>query len=234
MDNDLNFKDGDKIELYKTEQNRYKAVITEVINEKLILVPIPTAKLSPMQIKERDIVFVAYFRDRGRYVVETIAKDFVKRDDLIFVVLEQVRPPVAKQLREFFRVPVDVKVRVFKLVPRESDPPDTIPDEYGSIEMETVGARDLSVTGLSIESSFEYKTGDKFMMIMHFNDKRTQIPPLTVFTEAMRVEADHVKEKYKVGMKFVGLTDTMSDQLAKYLLAVQQKQIIRKRLIEGK
>ena len=234
MDKDLMPVDGDKVELYRVEQERYKTVVTEVVTEKMYLVPVPTVKLQPMQISEGDILYLTYFRDRGRYVMETVARSLVKRDELRYVVLEQIKEPEAKQLREFFRVPVDVKVKVSKLV-KESGPktPGAEPDEeLGSVELEIAPAKDLSATGLSIMSNLEYDFGERFVLTLHFNDKRTQLPPLTVFAEAMRVEVDDSGTR-RVGMKFVGLTNSMSDQLTKYLLAVQQKQIIRKKLLEG-
>ena len=234
MDKSLLLSDGDKIELYKTEQERYKAVITEVITEKMYLIPVPTVKLQPMQINEGDIIYLTYFRDRGRYVMETVARSLVKRDEIRYVVLEQIKEPETKQLREFFRVPVDVEVKVNLLVtaPGLKTSDDDPAEELASVELETVSAKDLSVTGLSIESNLEYKSGDKFMLTLYFNDKRVKLPPLTVFSESMRVVVD-AHGTHRVGMKFVGLTNAMSDQLAKYLLAVQQKQIIRKKLIEG-
>ena len=234
MDKNLMLSDGDKVELYKVEQERYKTLITEVVTEKMYLVPVPTLKLQPMQINEGEIIYLTYFRDRGRYVMETVARSLVKRDDLRYVVLEQLKDPEPKQLREFFRVHVDITVKVSKLVSQPGQNTDSSdPDqELETIEIETVSAKDLSVTGLSIISDLEYKSGEKFMLTLNFNDKKTNLPPLTVFSESMRVQVDDFGT-HMVGMKFVGLTSSMSDQLTKYLLAVQQKQIIRKKLIEG-
>ena len=235
MDMNLMLVDGDKIELYKTEKDRYKAVITEAITERMYLVPVPMNKMKPMEIYEGDIIYIAYFRERGRFVMETVARTIVKRGEVRYVVLDQIKEPYPKQLREFFRVPVDVKVIINKLVTAEESTDSAADpiDDLGSVELETVSAKDLSVTGLSIESQLEYKSGERFMLTLHFNDKRTQLPPLIVFSESMRVESDYHRNIYRVGMKFIGLTNSMSDQLAKYLLAVQQKQIIRKKLIEG-
>ena len=234
MDKNLMLSDGDKVELYKTENERYKTLISEVVTEKMYLLPVPTVKMQPMQISEGEIIYLTYFRDKGRYVMETVVRSLVKRDDLRYVVLEQIKEPVAKQLREFFRVPVDVMVKVSKLVEHtgEKGSDTDSDDDLDTVVLETVSAKDLSVTGLSIKSELEYISGEKFMLTLYFNDKKTNLPPLTVFSESMRVEVDEFG-MHRVGMKFVGLTNSMSDQLTKYLLAVQQKQIIRKKLIEG-
>ena len=235
MDENLMLSDGDKVELYKTEQERYKTLITEVVSEKMYLVPVPTVKMQPMHINEGEIIYLTYFRDRGRYVMETVARSLVKREELRYVVLEQLKEPSPKQLREFFRLPVDVMVKVSKLVNKpggESTSGADADDDLETAEIETISANDLSLTGLSITSELEYKSGERFMLTIYFNDKKTNLPPLTMFSESMRVVVDDFG-MYRVGMKFVGLTNSMSDQLAKYLLAVQQKQIIRKRLIEG-
>ena len=234
MDKQIKLSDGDKIELIRSEEEKYNTVITEVVTEKMFLVPVPTVKLKHIQINEGDKLFLAYVRDRGKYVMETVVRSIVKRDEILYAALEQLSEPVTKQLREFFRIPVDVKVKVSKLVAQPSikTSEEDSDEELASVEIETTNAKDLSVTGLSIESKAKYKSGERFMLTLNFYDKRTQLPPLTVFSEAMRVEVDP-DGTHRVGMKFVGLTTSMSDQLAKFLLAAQQKQIIKKKLREG-
>jgi len=106
--------------------------------------------------------------------------------------------------------------------------------------LEAVSSRDISVTGIALLTRREYHLEDMYLLNMHLDREITNIrggiPEDR--TEAMHVTASvkrcipwRTGNTYNTGMQFLGMTERMSESIARYVLAEQQRQIKRRRLI---
>ena len=227
---------GDKVELFAADDERaFKTVVWEVFFDGAVLVALPVYGSIPMLIHEGDEISLVYFRESGRYTVQTRAAGFLKKDEVTYARLVRLSEPIKSQRREFFRLPVRLDVAVCKC---SDDGINIIAgvsrhDIAEVVELETAETKDLSVTGVAIESKKEYKSGEKYLLQISLSDISKEVKPIEVHAEVVRKSYDHDRKKYMIGMRFYDQAAGTSEFLAKYVLARQQKQIMRKRLVEG-
>jgi hypothetical protein len=226
----------DRVELYGKEKITYRSLVRQIVSDKLIYVALPTHRSVVMQVDVKDEVYLTFFRERGRYVVRTVVKEIIELDgNPEQVLLELLSPPELRQQREFFRLPVRLKTVVYKIVLRgEGDEPeshDEVHDEAEVIEFETAETKDLSVAGVGIESSREYHKGDKFQLRIYLAFSEDDVRQVLTYVDVMRSELNTHTNKYKVGMRFFGLSSETTNELSKFVTKAQQRQIVRKRTI---
>ena len=236
MSDDSKIVAGDKIEMFTEEERIYKTMVWEVLFDGAILVALPEYQGVPMLIHADDDVYVIYFRQSGRYMIQAKAKGVVTKDGVRYARLVQTTKPIKSQRRDYYRLPVKLKVRVClystKGVVRLGGLSDYM-DLDEITEMETTETRDLSVTGVSINTKREYTVGDKYMLQIFIDDAGGDMKELEMYAEVVRIFFEPETMLYKVGMRFLKQNSSTSEFLAKYVLIRQQKQIMRRRLIEG-
>lgn len=233
MSEEMRVANGDRVELYSKDKNTYRAIVSEVTDNNLLYVTVPTLRSVLMQIDVGDEIYLTFFREKGRYVVRTSAKELLDIDGIKHVSLEQLSEPEIRQQREFYRLPVRLKTVVYKIIQggdAATGDHSEVHDEAEVVEFETAETKDLSVAGVGIESSREYNKGEKYQLRIYLNFSKDDVRQVLTFVDVMRAEMNEESKMYKVGMRFFGLTaDTMSE-LSKFVIKAQQQQIVRKRM----
>ena len=234
MKKSLRLVAGDKIELFSDEHHFYKTVIWEILADGTFVVAIPSNKGIPMLLHEGDVIYLIFYRDTGRYMIQAKAKGFVKKDDVRYARLEQISQPKKSQRREYYRLPIRLKVAICKysedrtlVLHDESDGYFEAPE---IVFMETAEIKDLSVTGAALDAKRQYDVKEKFLLEIHL-DESEKGKPLKVVAEAVRISYTPDSKKYRIGVHFLGQDAGAIEFLSKYVVAKQQEQIMKERLL---
>jgi len=109
----------------------------------------------------------------------------------------------------------------------------------GPMLLELVSSRDISITGIALLTKRKYEFDEKFLLYLHLertpanirtrsiNDRSSPVLHLTATVK--RCIPWRTTNTFNTGMQFYGLTEGMSDGIAKYVLNEQQRQIKRRR-----
>ena len=232
MQDDIILFDGDKLDISINDKKIYKTMVREAINSKLFVVVTPTLGGMPLLIHEGEAVNVAAYRERGKYEFLARARSVLKDGDLRLVLLERISLMSKKQRREYYRLPVRLKVLVCGYEESvEEDLPSHI-DDAQVIALENIETKDISVTGLSIETKRKYNVGEKFLLSIHLGQDSKRVRPFYICAEVVRTEKLPYSGMDMVGFRFYYQSQDMSSRLTKFVISEQQKLIMKRRLIE--
>jgi len=214
----------------------YRTKVEDIIGSNLYTVSLPSSGGQPMVIHPNDEINLTFYRETGKYTIRVVAQGFSRRDELRLVTLMQVSEPEKDQRRMYFRLPVSLRVVLFEYTSSFETIRMTREQiaEAKIIAMETVGTKDMSVTGVGVLAKNEYDPGRKFILDIYFDDKRKeQAKPFVICAEVMRADFEKRSRSHHLGMHFFGQTPGMSEYLARYLVKQQQIQVRQRRLVEG-
>ena len=228
---------GDKIELFADEHHFYKTIIWDIYADKTFLIPIPSNRGIPMLLHADDIIYVIFYRESGRYMIQAKAINFIKKGEVRCAVLNQISQAKRSQRRQYYRLPISLKAEIYAYAEdSEFRLDDMSLDDIGEpkiISLETAETKNLSVTGAGLETKLRYETGKEYHLKIHLDDKKAQEKTLTFVAEIVRVSYVPEKKVYRLGVHFLSQDPEGEDFLSKYILARQQEQIVKERLISG-
>ena len=216
---------GDKVELVRDDGHPYKTMIEDMTGNGFYLVGVPSHGRLPMLLHEGDTVLVLYSRESGKFSFYARVAGFEKREAIRYAWLLQSSAPQMFQRRGAFRLPVSLRVRVCEYTDDPGEDPVILEDAGGLAVLETVGARDISVTGIALDVRRKYEISDKILLNPMFGGRASESPPFIVGAEIMRSVPERYRGMHSVGTRFFGQTRSMHDYLAKYVIEQQQKQI---------
>ena len=96
-------------------------------------------------------------------------------------------------------------------------------------ELETVDSRDLSITGIALMTKREYKANEQYLLKLHIDDGRGKMQEFPICARVMRIAPWRDTKFYRVGLQFLGMPKKMNEQLSRFVLVEQQKDIKNKR-----
>jgi c-di-GMP-binding flagellar brake protein YcgR len=102
----------------------------------------------------------------------------------------------------------------------------------GSINIETVSSRDISVTGIALVSENDYKVGENYLLKLYLNWPQEGSPPFYACAKIMRTLPWRDSGKSIIGLCYFGMTKDMNEFIAKYVLEEQRRQLKQRRLIK--
>jgi len=225
---------GDVVDLVGHRNRLYRAKIEDMLHNGLFLVGIPSFGGILMPLHANDDVFLVFYRETGRFVVQMSVVGFEKRGEIRYAWLYQKTEPYKDQRREAFRIPITLNVRVCEyLEETEAKLP-----EFGDIEdaivLEDVSSRDISITGISILTKASYKSGERRLLKVYINGQSRDRAPFLTFATVARTTPWRESGKNSVGLSFFGHTRRMNEFISRYVLEEQRKQLRQRRLVEGK
>ncbi|MCL1835261.1 MAG: flagellar brake protein [Oscillospiraceae bacterium] len=228
---------GDIVDLTSPDDGiPFRTKIEDMRRPGVISAGLPSSGGLSMILHTNEELYLTFYRETGRYTIRVRVIGFDTKNDVRFVLLAQTSAPERDQRRMYFRLPLSVNVTLCEYeenieVGLQSL---SVVDEAKVLALETVGTRDLSITGVAIMSKNDYEMGSKFVLKLYFEEKPKQkVQPFVICAEIMRKEFDYRSGAFRLGMHFFGQTQRMSEFLAKYVLKQQQKQVAQRRLIEG-
>ena len=241
---------GDLIDLTSRDDGiPYRTKVEDVRGGRVYSAGVPSSGVAAMVIHVDDELYLTFYRETGRYTVRIRVVGFERKGDVRYLLFTQLSMPEKDQRRMYFRLPVSLNVIMCEYLDElfdnvEEDLPvlEEI-DEAHIVVLETVGSKDLSITGISVLSKNDYEMGKKLVLRLEFEDEKSKEKdkdkeknkekPFIIYAEIMRKEFDYKTNSNRLGMHFFGQTHIMSEFLAKYVLKEQTVQLRQRRLIEG-
>ena len=232
---------GDKVDLVTRTGAVHRTMIEDKLDTGPFLAGVPSTKGMHMPVSEDDDLYMVFYRPSGRYIAQMKVVGLENRGEIRYMWLIQKTRAQKNQRREAYRLSVDFEVQIFEYDEEIHKGLTFVSDEIKAEVLEVANSRDLSVTGIALLTKQKYELGENYLLSLHLDrtpasignrsldDKKT--PALHLTATVRRCIPWRTTNTFNTGMQFFGMTESMSDNLARYVLAEQQKQIKRRRLI---
>jgi len=232
---------GDKVDLVTQSGAVYRTMIEDRFNDGPFLAGIPNKKGVFMHVAQDDDVYVVFYRDSGRFIAQMKVIALENRGELRYMWLMQKTQAQKNQRRNAFRLPVSFDVQIYDFVEDEEQGITYVPDEVKATALELVSSKDISVTGIALQTKKKYELEEKYTLSLHFHRNSESIrfrsvqsdttPALHLTAIVKRCIPWRTGNTFNTGMHFFGMTESMSDGIAKYVLAEQQRQLKKKSML---
>jgi len=232
---------GDKVDLVTRTGSVHRTMIEDKLDNGPFLAGVPSTKGIHMPVSEDDDVYVVFYRQSGRFIAQMKVVALENRGGVRYMWLTQKTRAQKNQRREAYRLPVNFEVQIFEYIEEIHKGLTYVSNEVEAEALEVGNCRDLSVTGIALLTKRQYELGENYLLSLHLdrtpdsirtrsiNDKST--PALHLTATVRRCIPWRTTNTFNTGMQFFGMTESMSDGIAKYVLNEQQKQIKKRRLI---
>ena len=232
---------GDKVDLVTRTGAVYRTMIEDRLGNGPYLAGIPHRKGVHMYVGQDDDIYVVFYRESGRYIAHMKVVALEKRGEIRYMWLAQKSMAQKNQRREAFRLPVSFNVQIYEVADDTKKQPVAVKDKVKAIALEVVSSRDISITGVTLLTRRKYELEEKYLLGLHLGKTSDNVLSSTVATTSDNIQTLHLTATVKrcipwrttnifnTGMQFFGMTDAVSDDLARYVLNEQQKQIKRRR-----
>jgi len=229
---------GDKVDIVTQSGQVYRTMIEDHVSNGPYLASVPNKKGVYMFVHQDDDVYLVFYRETGRYIAQMKVVALESQGEIRYMWLMQKTKAQKNQRRQAYRLLVDIDTKIFGY-------PDDLTkglmqainkDEEAALE--SVISRDISVTGIALLTRKKYELNDRYLLSLQMDrdeagtrtTSSTVKPPALHLTASVRRCAPwRTGNIFNTGMEFFGMTEAMSDGIAKYVLLEQQKQIKRRR-----
>jgi len=231
---------GDKVDLVTQSGAVYRTMIEDRLGNGPYLAGIPHRKGVHMYVAQDDDIYVVFYRESGRYIAHMKVIALEKRGEIRYMWLAQKSMAQKNQRREAFRLPVSFNVQIFELKDDSKKETAAATEKVKAIALELVSSRDLSVTGIALLTGRKYELEERYLLGLHLGATSANVISSTVITKSDKGSVLNLTATVKrcipwrtgntfnTGMHFLGLTEAMSDGIARYVLTEQQRQIKRR------
>jgi len=229
---------GDKVDLVAESGIVYRTMIEDRLNDGPFLAGVPNRKGIYMHVEQNDSIYLVFYRASGRYIAQMKVVATEKRGEIRYMWLMQVTRAQKNQRREAFRLPVEFAVKIFEFTENAEQGIRLVDEDANETVLETVNCRDISVTGIALLTKRKYEFDEKYLLSLHVDRTPASIrtkstrdtePALHLTATVKRCIPWRTGNIFNTGMQFFGMTESMSDGIAKYVLNEQQQQIKRRR-----
>ena len=231
---------GDRVDLVVQMGQVFRALIEDRLDDGPFLVGIPSRRGVPMQVAQGDDIYLVFYRETGRYIALMKVIALEKRGEIRYMWLLQKSTAQKNQRREAFRLPVSFDVQIYEYAGEQEESIVFAAEEVPATALESVKGRDISITGVSLLTRRKYEPDEKFLLSMQMDRTPAIVAGMSMSgsAEALRLTAAvrrcipwRTSTMFNTGMQFYGLTKTVSEDIARYVLAEQQRQIKKRRPI---
>jgi len=232
---------GDKVDLVTRTGSVYRTMIEDRLPNGPFLAGVPNKKGVHMYVDQGDDLYLVFYRESGRYIAHMNVIATEKRDEVRYMWLTQKTRAQKNQRREAFRLPVEFDVQIFEYFEdAQQDQKPVVGGEVQDTSLEIAGCRDLSVTGIALITKKQYELEERYQLCLYMDSTVVNVRTRSIKERGPGTFMDAVVRRcipwrtsntFNTGMQFFGMTDSMSDNLARYVLNEQQRQIKRRRLI---
>jgi len=231
---------GDKVDLVTQSGTVYRTMIEDRLNDGPFLAGVPNRKGVHMQVDRGDDIYLVFYRPSGRYIAQMNIVALEKRSEVRYMWMIQKTKAQRNQRREAYRLPVEFDVKIFEYMEEEQQELTEVLDDVTVDSLESVSCRDLSVTGIALLTKRKYEFDDKYLLCLYMDRTPESIrnrslkesgPGLYLAATVKRCIPWRTTNIFNTGMQFFGMSESVSDDLARYVLSEQQRQIKRRRLI---
>ena len=231
---------GDKVDLVTQTGSVYRTMIEDRLENGPFLAGVPNKKGVHMYVEQGDDLYLVFYRESGRYIAHMNVIATEKRDEVRYMWLVQKTKAQKNQRREAFRLPVSFNVQIFEIAEDSKKDKVAPAEKVKAIALEVVSSRDLSVTGVALLTGRQYELEERYLLGLHLGKTSANVISSTGATISEKASVLNLTATVKrcipwrtgntfnTGMHFYGLTEAMSDGIARYVLTEQQRQIKRR------
>ena len=216
---------GDKVEMFEDERRVYKTVIWDVLREGVFVVALPSLRGMQMLLHEGDELFLAFYRESGRYINRVVVAEIIKKDEVRYAKLEQVSDTVKSQRRDYFRVALRAKVEICEYTDEIAAVLPQFLEIAETNTLEIAETRDISTAGVAIMVKREYRPGERCLLKISFDGLWEKSPLLTIFAEVVQTLPEPKNNMNQVGLSFINPTRQMSKLITEFVQDQQRRQI---------
>lgn len=230
---------GDKVDLVTRTGKVYRTMIEDRLGTGPYLAGIPHRKGVHMFVAQDDDIYLVFYRESGRYIAHMKVVALEKRGEIRYMWLAQKSMAQKNQRREAFRLPVSFNVQIFEIADANKDKV-AAKEKVKAIALELVSSRDISVTGVALLTGRQYELEERYLLGLHLGKTSANVisntgavvsenaSVLNLTASVKRCIPWRTGNTFNTGMHFLGLTEAMSDGIARYVLTEQQRQIKRR------
>jgi len=230
---------GDKVDIVTQTGLVYRTMIEDLESNGLFLAGVPQRKGQYMNASRDDDLYLVFYRETGRFIAHMKVVALENRGPLRYMWLIQKTHAQKNQRREAFRLQVSFDVQIFEFTENIEQGIHYVAHESDERAIESVNSRDISVTGIALITKKKYELEEKYMLSLHLDRAPANMgrrpandtPALHLTAVVKRCIPWRTSNTFNTGMQFFGMTEAMSDGIAKYVLNEQQKQIKRRRRV---
>ncbi|MCL2248416.1 MAG: flagellar brake protein [Oscillospiraceae bacterium] len=244
---------GDRVDIVSEDGQVYRSMIEDRLNDGPFLVSVPHRKGRYMYVSKDDVIYVVFYREGGRYIAQMKVLALEKRGAIRYMWLLQETRAQRNQRREAYRLPVSMGIVVYNYDEKFTRLCEDMPGEQEEEQeedaftvenltvMETVLSRDISIKGVAISSKKTYTIGDKYIVGMDLENsaeiiggivRMKKTPALILQSVVRRCVPMNENKINHVGLAFLDETKKVSEQIARFVLIEQQKQIKNQRRLK--
>jgi len=229
---------GDKVDIVTQTGAVYRTMIEDQFNDGPFLAGIPYKKGLYMNVDQDDDIYLVFYRESGRYIAQMKVIALETRGDVRYMWLIQKTQAQKNQRRNAFRLPVNFDVQIYEYSSDLGQGLKYVQDEVKAIALEKVSSRDISVTGIALQTKNRYELNDTYILSLHLGsapaNMRARTPvageasTLHLTATVKRCIPWRTGDSFNTGMHFIGITENLSDGIARYVLTEQQRQLQRR------
>ena len=223
---------GDKVELVRDAGRVYKTKIEDATGNGFFLVSVPSYGGLPVFLHVGDDLSLSFSRESGRYTAKMTVMGFEKRGEIRYAWLLQKTKPQKDQRRGAYRLPVNLRVMVYEYTDNLAKKIQKHEDIIEVSALETVGSKNISITGIELVVKRKYEICEKILLKPHLGGDQSEPLPLIICAEVVRLVPERYRGTHSVGTQFFGQTKSAHDHLTKYVLTQQQKQIRQNKFLD--
>jgi len=192
---------------YPDRQDDWYASSVSDVNSKEIHITVPIKETRSLILFRNEIIEVSFFEEMARYVFPTRVIRRIQENIPLYI-LDKPSAYKRIQLREYFRVPVDIQVGYAHL-PRGANQP----------VFAWADCLDLSGGGLRLAIAEGLEKDDKLILTFTLPFKE-QPEELTIYGLVERVWKEEESRTRQVAIRFVNITQKQIDLITRHLFAV--------------
>jgi len=233
---------GDKVDVVSSNGQVYRSMVEDRLDDGPFLVSVPHRKGRYMYVAQDDVLYLVFYRENGRYIVQMKVLALEKRGAIRYMWLLQETKAQKNQRREAYRLAATIAVVVYEYDDNFSssalNDPDLADPGTALNVVEVVPSRDVSIKGIALSSKKVYTIGDEYFLGLDFDNTSEIIggtvrikktPSITVRAVVRRCIPMNENKINHVGLNFLDVTKVVSEKIARYVLVEQQRQIKSKR-----
>lgn len=212
---------GDKVDVFLGRGRAYRTMLEDIDSSGNLLISTPLYRGIPVIMHKGQEVELYYFREDGRYCINTTVVDFILNDQIKLILLRADSEPKKQQRRESYRLAAFLETIIRDYA--SGDFP-LKPDKDDMLEQEYVFSENISETGVALRTKQVRQKGDKVYLRIYLKWPEEDSLPIDVMGEIRQVELlNHTKQIYRIGIMFLKLPEETRRHIARYVLARQQQ-----------
>ena len=218
----LKLKIGERVDISLDSPVTYRTLVEDLHEDGTIIISAPLIRNIPLIAHREQVVRLHFYRDNGRFIQQTKVNGFMVEGNVRLIILEPLDEPLKQQRREAYRLKTrrNVMFKHYKNGPFEPQN-----KEYTNYDEVPSVTEDISETGICLRCEEVFEEGDKIYLKVFLDWPNKGEKPLIMAGQIRQFKKVENKKYAYAGIEFFDMPDELRRQIARYVLAQQQKML---------